>query len=151
MGTWDIGHFDNDTAADFSYTLDETAMDQRANLIRTTLTRTAQTQDYLDNSRAVEAVAAAALVAAQCPGGEPVTTSYGPDEPLPVLPNDLRALAVEALDRVVAGESELGELWDETPKGPLWRQTVSRLRATLDLQAEPQEHLLFETSPTDSV
>ncbi len=36
MGTWDIGHFDNDTAADFAYTLDETAMDQRENLIRTT-------------------------------------------------------------------------------------------------------------------
>ncbi|MER7513374.1 DUF4259 domain-containing protein [Streptomyces lavendulae] len=139
MGTWDIGHFDNDTAADFAYTLDETVMDQRENLIRTTLTRTVQTQDYLDSSDAVEAVAAAALVAAQCPDGEPITTSYGPNEALPVLASDLRTLAVEALDRVLAGESELAELWDETPEGPLWRQIVGQLRATLDSQPELQE------------
>ncbi len=145
MGTWDIGPLDNDTAADFAYTLDETVLAERENLIRSTLARTVQTQDYLDSSEAVEAVAAAALVAAQCPDGEPITTGYGPDEALPLLATDLRTLAAEALDRVLAEKSELAELWDDAVDGPRWRQSVSSLRAILDPQPQPQpQEPLFE-------
>ncbi|WP_162257939.1 DUF4259 domain-containing protein [Kitasatospora sp. Root107] len=57
---------------------------------------------------------------------------------------DARTLAAEALDRVLAEESELAELWDDTVDGPRWRQSISRLRATLDPQPEPQEDPLFE-------
>ncbi|MFB6889960.1 DUF4259 domain-containing protein [Kitasatospora sp. NPDC056327] len=133
MGTWDTGHFDNDTAADFSGSLDEAAPAERAGLIRSTLAGAAATgaEDYLDCDEAVTAVAAAALVAAQCPGGEPVTTAYGPQEALPAFPADLRPLAVSALDRVVAEESELAELWDETEEGPAWRRGIEELRAVL--------------------
>ncbi|MFE2107480.1 DUF4259 domain-containing protein [Kitasatospora sp. NPDC059463] len=139
MGTWDIGHFDNDTAADFSGTLDEAAPEEREGLVRSVLTAAAETaaEDYLDSYEAAQAVAAAALVAAQCPGGEPVTTAYGPDEPLPVFPADLRPLAVRALDRVVADESELAELWDESEESPDWRRAVKTLRAVLDPEPEP--------------
>ncbi|AUY52428.1 DUF4259 domain-containing protein [Streptomyces sp. CB01881] len=144
MGTWDIGPFENDTAADFADALDETAMEERENLIRSALTRTVRTQDYLDSSEGVEAVAAAALIAAQFPGGEPISTSYGPDETLPAFAADLRALAVDALDRVLAEESELAELWDETVDGPRWRQSVDRLRAVLDPQPKLHEDPLFE-------
>ncbi|MFF2660668.1 DUF4259 domain-containing protein [Kitasatospora sp. NPDC058032] len=146
MGTWDIGHFDNDTAADFSGTLDETPLAEREAVVRRVLTLAADTgaEDYLDCDEAVEAVAAAALVASQCPGGEPVTTSYGPDEPLPVFPTDLRPLAAEALDRVLAEESELAELWDETEEGPAWRRTVKDLRAVLRPEPEPVREALFE-------
>ncbi|MFD8706262.1 DUF4259 domain-containing protein [Kitasatospora sp. NPDC059648] len=143
MGTWDIGPFENDTAADFAYTLDETPIDEREELVRKTLARTVQTRDYLDSSDAVEAVAAAALIAAQCPGGEPISTSYGPDEALPVFAADLRPLAADALDRVVAESSELAELWDETADGPRWRQSISRLRAVLDPKPKLQEDALF--------
>ncbi|MET9399439.1 DUF4259 domain-containing protein [Kitasatospora sp. NPDC002965] len=38
MGTWGIGPFEDDTAADFADTLDETALDERENLIRSTRT-----------------------------------------------------------------------------------------------------------------
>ncbi|GAA1150828.1 hypothetical protein F4556_004529 [Kitasatospora gansuensis] len=144
MGTWGIGPFEDDTAADFADTLDETALDERANLIRSTLNRAVQAQDYLDFSEAVEAVAAAALIAAQCPDGEPVITSFGPDQALPIFAADLRTLAAEALDRVLADESELAELWDQTADGPRWRQSVSRLRGILDPRSEPQEDPLFE-------
>ncbi len=34
MGTWDIGHFDNDTAADFSGALKDAAPGERAGLLR---------------------------------------------------------------------------------------------------------------------
>ncbi|MFJ1756154.1 DUF4259 domain-containing protein [Kitasatospora sp. NPDC088134] len=144
MGTWDIGPFENDMAADFADALDEAAEDEREALVRMTLIRTVQTRDYLESPEGAEAVAAAALIAAQCPGGEPVSTGYSPDEALPIFAIDLRSLAVEALDRVVAAESELADLWDETVDGPKWRQTISRIRAVLAPEPEPQENRLFD-------
>ncbi|MFJ4840804.1 DUF4259 domain-containing protein [Streptomyces sp. NPDC088746] len=36
MGTWDIGPFGNDMAADFAYTLDEVPKDKRESLVRAT-------------------------------------------------------------------------------------------------------------------
>ncbi|MFD7735608.1 DUF4259 domain-containing protein [Kitasatospora phosalacinea] len=143
MGTWGIGPFENDMAADFADALDEAAEDEREGLVRTTLTRTIQTQD-LESPEGAEAVAAAALIAAQCPGGEPISTSYGPDQALPIFAIDLRSLAVEALDRVVAENSELADLWYEAADGPKWRQTVSRIRAVLAPEPEPQEDPLFD-------
>ncbi|WP_328400391.1 DUF4259 domain-containing protein [Streptomyces sp. NBC_00390] len=131
MGTWDTGHFDNDTAADFSGMLDDAAESERPGVLRETLLRTTGTEDYLDSDEAVEAVAAAALIAAQCPGGDAVTTPYGPDEPIPALPPDLRRLAVQALDRTLTEPSELMDLWDETPHGESWRAGIARLRRVL--------------------
>ncbi|OKJ94628.1 hypothetical protein AMK26_33015 [Streptomyces sp. CB03234] len=145
MGTWDIGPFDNDTAADFAHTLDETAEDEREVLVRATLARAVRALDHLEGPEGDEAVAAAALVAAQCPGGEPVCDVYGPEETLPVFAAGLRPLAVEALDRVVSEASELAELWDETPDGPAWRAVIGRLRDVLDPPVPPQEDILFET------
>ncbi|GHI89935.1 DUF4259 domain-containing protein [Streptomyces xanthophaeus] len=131
MGTWDVGPFDNDTAADFSGSLDEAPEGERETLIRAALACAADTPGYLDQDIAAEAIAAAALVAAQRPGGEPVTTPYGPDLPLPELPADLRGLAVRALDRVVTEPSELMELWEESEESGPWRAGVSQLRSVL--------------------
>ncbi|MFE8947768.1 DUF4259 domain-containing protein [Streptomyces sp. NPDC007856] len=144
LGTWDVGPFENDMAADFAHTLDETAPDKREDVVRTTLSRTIQAPDYLESPEGAEAVAAAALIAAQCPGGEPISTSYGPEEALPTFADDLRPLAVEALDRVVAEKSELAELWDETPSGPKWRQSISRLGTVLAPEYGAQKDALFD-------
>ncbi|MGW0120664.1 DUF4259 domain-containing protein [Streptomyces sp. NPDC003327] len=131
MGTWDIGPFDSDTAADFSYTVDAAPAEKKADVLRRAFHEvTATGGDYLDADVAVEAVASAALVAAQCPGGEPVTPSYGPKEPLPPLPAELRPAAVEALDRVLTEPSELLELWEESD-GERWKAGIRRLRAVL--------------------
>lgn len=51
-----------------------------------------------------KAVAAAALVAAQCPEDEPVDPVRGQEEPLPDL-TSLRDLALQALDRVMTEPS----------------------------------------------
>ncbi|WP_324611770.1 DUF4259 domain-containing protein [Streptomyces sp. WM6368] len=91
MGTWDTGPFDNDTAADFANALDDAEPEARESLIRGVLIRTIDATGYL--KQAEEAVAAAALIAAQCPGGEPVDRSYGPETPMPIFPSDLRRLA----------------------------------------------------------
>lgn len=131
MGTWDIGHFDNDTAADFSAKLREAAEAERENIIRTALTSTIESDEFLDSDEACQAVASAALIAAQLPGGTSVTTAYGPGVPMPAFSPEVRALAVQALDRVLAPESELRELWDEAGYGPKWREGIDELKAVL--------------------
>ncbi len=140
MGTWDVGPFDNDTAADFGGDLDDAAEGEREGMLRSILARAASTEDYLDQDIAVKAVAAAALVAAQCPGGDPVTTAYGPKLPVPELPLDLRELAVRALDRVITDSSELLELWAETAEIGSWRATIAHLRTVL-LPSAAEEQL----------
>ncbi|MFJ1790133.1 DUF4259 domain-containing protein [Kitasatospora griseola] len=131
MGAWDIGPFDNDNAADFSGELDDTAPERREDLIRAVFGVALGEFDDLDADDGDRIIAAAALVAAQCPGGTPVDTAYGPEQPLPVFGPDTRRLAADALTGVLGEESELAELWEETDKGPAWRQGVERLRAVL--------------------
>ncbi|MEW2136547.1 DUF4259 domain-containing protein [Streptomyces sp. NPDC005409] len=129
MGTWDVGPFDNDTAADFCGDLDEAAAGEREGIVRGILTRVIDTAGYLEAPVSEQAVAAAALVAAQCPGGEPADPVYGPEEPLPDL-TGLRDLALQALDRVMTNPSELMDLWAESDGGP-WRVNVRRLQNVL--------------------
>ncbi|MET8742506.1 DUF4259 domain-containing protein [Streptomyces sp. NPDC004728] len=129
MGTWDTGHFDNDSAADFSGAIDDKPEAEREAVIRDALAAAIEA-DYLDSDEGAPAVAAAALVASQCPGGEPVTTAYGPDNPLPVLATDLRPLAVKALDAVLGENSELRELWDDGGDEE-WARGIARLREVL--------------------
>ncbi|WP_405636437.1 DUF4259 domain-containing protein [Streptomyces sp. NBC_01178] len=130
MGAWDIGYFDNDTAADFGGRVDDAAAEKKADVLREVLAAAAGTgrEDYAEGE---EAVAAAALVAAQCPGGEPVTTAYGPKEPLPPLPADLRPLAVRALDRLTAPNAEPLDLWAEAGEDQAWLAGIAALRAVL--------------------
>ncbi|WP_405653550.1 DUF4259 domain-containing protein [Streptomyces sp. NBC_00019] len=144
MGTWDIGPFDNDTAADFGSDLDEAALEERETLIRGALKRAAGPGGFLDTSDGERAVAAAALVVAQHPDGELAWLDYGPSEPLPELPADLRTLAVDALDQVASERSELAELWDDAANGPKWRHDLNRLRGVLDPKVPPQEEALFD-------
>ncbi|MFF1839550.1 DUF4259 domain-containing protein [Streptomyces sp. NPDC058231] len=144
MGTWDIGPFDNDTAADFGGDLDDAASEERESMIRGALKRAADPADYLGASDGERAVAAAALVVAQHPDGEPACSNYGPSEPLPDLPADLRTLAVDALDQVVSELSELAKLWAEAANGPKWSQDIARLRDVFDPPIPPQEEALFD-------
>jgi hypothetical protein len=81
MGTWDTGPFANDTAADFCGDLDEAAADEREGMIRSALTRVIDTENYLEAPESDVAVAAAALVATQCPQGPPPTPSMGRKSP----------------------------------------------------------------------
>ncbi|WP_327327916.1 DUF4259 domain-containing protein [Streptomyces sp. NBC_01210] len=120
-------------------------MEERENLVRSALKRAANTADSLDASDAMRAVAAAALIVARCPGGEPTCPYYGPSDAMPEFPIDLRMLAVDALDQVVAEPSELAELYYEAVNSRKeWRQLITRLRDALAPPARPQEEALFE-------
>lgn len=88
-------------------------------------------------------MAAAALIAAQCPGGQPVDMSYGPEAPMPVFPSDLRALADEALARIVNDEDGLASNWVDSEDWKQRRAILTRLRAVL---APPPRPLLSSTS-----
>jgi hypothetical protein len=117
MGTWDFGPFDNDDAADWSGDLQDTDPARRAALIRETLDEVLHEDEYLEADVANQAIAAAAVIASQLPGGTPLTTAYAPDfltagETLD-LPDDLPALALRALDRIAGDDSEWSELWED--------------------------------------
>ncbi|MFJ8747569.1 DUF4259 domain-containing protein [Embleya sp. NPDC127516] len=139
MGTWGMGPFQNDTAADFSQTLDETDASEREAVVRQVLRAAVRTQEHLE-----EAIAAARLIAARQPAGEPVDDVFGPKEPMPAFPDDVRVLAVEALDRVVAEGSYIAELWDESGEGQRWRRSITNLRSVLDPQPWHGTEPLFE-------
>jgi hypothetical protein len=119
MGTWDVGPFDNDTAADWCGDLHDAVPAQRTALVRGALTAVVDNgDDYLDSDLAVEAIAAAAIVASQLPGGARITSPYAPDFLLEggklAVPDDLPTLAVQALGRIVGEDSEWRELWEES-------------------------------------
>ncbi|MFD6421152.1 DUF4259 domain-containing protein [Streptomyces sp. NPDC060198] len=143
MGTWDTGPFDNDTAADFADTLDDTAPEAREALVRAVLVRTIDATDWLREAEA--AVAAAALIAAQCPGGDPVDTSYGPRAPTPRFPSDLRALADEAVARVATAEEGPSSDWTDQKAWERWQAMLARLRAVL--APSPPTIALFDVEP----
>ncbi len=94
----------------------------RESLIRGVLIRTIDATGYL--TQAEEAVAAAALIAAQCPGGEPVDRSYGPETPMPIFPSDHRRLADQALARIAASdENGSASNWVDPEDWKQWRHT----------------------------
>jgi hypothetical protein len=138
VGTWDVGPFDNDAAADWCGGLHDTDSTQRVEVIRAALAAVADHgDDYLDSDLAVEAIAAAAIVASQLPGGPPVTSPYAPDFLLAGgavnVPAHVPALALRALDRITADNSEWRELWEEDPDS--FAQAVAALlpiRTTLE-------------------
>jgi hypothetical protein len=130
MGTWGAGPFDNDHAADFAGDLDEAPPEQRIDLIVRALNAVLAPGDNTISRVADPAVAAAALVAAQLPGGPPADPIYGPDEPLPPMPHELTTLAAAVLDRVIADDSEVKRLWDEGADHR-WLDEIARLRTAL--------------------
>lgn len=128
---WGTGPFDNDDAADFAASLDDLEPEQRADAIREALAEAAGQTDYLERDAGGAAVAAAALVAAQQPDGDPVDSAYGPKQTVPELPEELRPVAVQALTRVLADDSELHELWSDSPDGEAWFSMIAQLTEVL--------------------
>lgn len=131
MSTWDIGAFGNDGAADFAVELDEADPEAHEPMVRGVLERAVDADGDRIGAVANEAVAAAALVAAQCPGGEPVQPHFSPQTAMPPFPDDLRRLADEALVRVVEYESGPDGRFPEGETFRAWCAMVHRLREVL--------------------
>ncbi|MFI2237671.1 DUF4259 domain-containing protein [Streptomyces chrestomyceticus] len=132
MGTWGMGLFDNDGALDLLDDLAAMPEDRRLGALRGVLSSAAAERDYLEAPEGQMAVAAAALIAAaRADGTAPADPVYAPDLTVPEPPRKLAVLAVHALDRVLAPDSELAELWDESDGGREWLAHLARLRAEL--------------------
>ena len=131
MGTWDIGPFDNDDAADFSGKLDAMPEHDRVAAIREALRDAAECDGYLDSDIGAPAIAAAALVARDLVDAARFASPYGPKQPLPPLPPGLKPLAVAAIDRTLAADSELAALWGEGGGESHWHRATRELRTAL--------------------
>lgn len=117
MGTWDVGPFDNDTAADWCVDLGDARPQRRPEMIREALKAVVEEPDYIGSEDAFVAIAAAAIVASQRTDGVTIDSPYAPDfltqGGVLELPEDLAALAAQALERVTGDESEWRDLWDD--------------------------------------
>lgn len=134
MGTWGPGPFDNDSAANFASHLDTLAEDKRTDAIREALHEAAHhsADDYMDDTVGAFAIAAAALVARELGDGPGVVAiSLGPKQPLPPLPPELKTLAIAAIDRTMAANSELNSLWSEGSEDTAWHRGNRGLREAL--------------------
>jgi hypothetical protein len=69
MGNWDIGPFDNDGAADWCGNLHDAEPAERVGLIRQALREAAAETGFLDSREGERAIAAAAVISSQLPGG----------------------------------------------------------------------------------
>src|SRR5215216_163692 len=106
MEIWDAGPFENDVAAEFAGDLDDNDPTEREIMLREALQAAVDAEDEVPLDAALRALAAAAVVAAGRPGGPPIESDFGPEflrdsrESPPELPDDVVALARDALDRV---------------------------------------------------
>ena len=129
MGTWGIGSFENDDAADFMIDLLDSG---DLSLIREVLDNVLTSTEYVEAPDATLAIVAAEIVAAA--RGRP-TLAAQQEEGLadwlarvrPAIDVDLVRQARDALARILADNSELRELWEETDEATAWRAVVDEL------------------------
>lgn len=142
MGTWAVDAFGNDFAQDWAEDLHETTnMDAIENTLDTALAG-ADAGGELEAPLAAEALAAIEVLARlQGKGGARTEDSAAIDDWVDarkekakgaVKPRtDLAAKAQQALARIVSGQSELRQLWEESEHYAEWRAAVDDLAARL--------------------
>lgn len=134
-----MGPLDNDTAADWCRELHDAPAGRRVAMVRQALTVVVghDAGTYLDSDFAVEAIAAAAVIATQLPGGPRLDSPYVPDfikaGGSVDVPDGLPSLALRALDRIDGANSELPGLWEDGYAAVLERRRP--IRAALERAA----------------
>ena len=133
MGAWSHEPFGNDTACDWAYGLEQ----QREFAL---VTQTIQAvldngSDYLESDLACEAIAAVEALA-KALGRGTQTDSYTEEvdawaKSVGNPPQDLLAKANEALTRIMAPDSELRELWEESDDYDSWSSSLKALHAAV--------------------
>ena len=130
MGTWAVDTFGNDTACDWA---GQFARAGTLEDVPLKLAEVLSSGDYLDADIATEALAACEVLA-RLQGRWGLRNAYSQDLDAwvlshPIQPSaDLIRKAVLAIDRILAEQSELAELWKDSPEGGAWRTSVEDLR-----------------------
>ena len=123
MGTWSHESFGNDTANDWAYELeDATDFVVIEAALQVALD---EGDEYLDADLAMEAIAAVEVIAKRLgKGTQSDVYTEKVDQWLETISeqpsDDLLSLAKRVLERIVADDSELKELWLESDEYELW-------------------------------
>jgi hypothetical protein len=130
MGAWGAGSFDNDDAHDWVYELEESGVDA----IHSALAEVIDGGGYVEAPECSMAIAAAEVVAAVL--GRPTRAALpeGARSFLATRPPvdlDLADRARAAIDRVLAPDSELRDLWEESDSFATWKRGLVELRSRL--------------------
>ncbi|QXR12109.1 DUF4259 domain-containing protein [Acinetobacter junii] len=134
MGTWSHESFGNDTANDWAYELED-ATD--FSVIEAALQVALDEGDeYLDADLAMEAIAVVEVIAKRLgKGTQSDVYTEKVDQWLETISeqpsDDLLSLAKRVLERIVADDSELKELWLESDEYELWLGNIQQLKDAL--------------------
>lgn len=133
MGAWGLGSFENDEAADF---LAEVTGSGDLALIREAIDNVVTSTEFVEAPDACRAIVAAEVVAAAL--SRPTAEASQHDglsrwlaRIRPGIEPALALAAHDALERVLAPNSELLELWEDTEDLAEWKALVSDLMQQL--------------------
>jgi hypothetical protein len=134
MGAWGELAFDNDSANDWAYGLDEI---DDLSLVESAFDELEEVGgEYLDQDIACNALAACEVLA-RLQGNPGYKNAYTEKVDQWVAAHKLRPTsellkrASAAIDRIIADNSELRDLWDETDDAEKWRTALADLRLRL--------------------
>ena len=131
MGAWGAGSFDNDDASDWAWELEESGV----GAIESAFNAVVAGEDYVEAPHGSNAIAAAEVVAAAL--GRPTSEDLPEEvekflEGKPAIGAELVELAKRAIARVLADNSELRELWEESDSFDEWKRIVTGLQQRLN-------------------
>jgi len=134
MGTWSHESFGNDTANDWAYELEDGT--DFAVIEAALQVALDEGDEYLDADLAMEAIAAVEVIAKRLgKGTQSDVYTEKVDQWLETISeqpsDDLLSLAKRVLERIVADDSELKELWLESDEYELWLGNIQQLNDAL--------------------
>ncbi|WP_151738100.1 DUF4259 domain-containing protein [Acinetobacter junii] len=134
MGTWSHESFGNDTANDWAYELEDAT--DFAVIEAALQVALDEGDEYLDADLAMEAIAAVEVIAKRLgKGTQSDVYTEKVDQWLETISeqpsDDLLSLAKRVLERIVADDSELKELWLESDEYELWLGNTQQLKDAL--------------------
>ena len=130
MGAWAEDTFGNDTACDWIGTF---LADPGLPAVKAAIQTVLDTDDYLDSDQACDCLAACEVIA-RLQGKWGLRNAYSENldqwvEANPTaVPEDLKAAADAAIERILGPDSELPELWDEGGRHEDWHKAIENLR-----------------------
>ncbi|MFF7452395.1 MULTISPECIES: DUF4259 domain-containing protein [unclassified Streptomyces] len=133
MGTWGTGPFQSDLADDFKDWLHGLPPQEAVAAIKEAFQRVIDSGSVVDGEDGAEAVAAAAYAIGHAQSGDiPTNPEDGPERPLPEMPEPVRAMARQALGRVLGDGSKLAQGWVDLSTAAEWRQEVQLILCAFD-------------------
>ena len=134
MGTWSHESFGNDTANDWAYELEDAT--DFAVIEAALQVALDEGDEYLDADLAMEAIAAIEVIAKRLgKGTQSDVYTEKVDQWLETISeqpsDDVLSLAKRVLERIVADDSELKELWLESDEYELWLGNIQQLKDAL--------------------